>query len=85
MEKWISAAISFLFAVNLVHADGPRCDAAANDMSVPASSRAMIARGCEKMRVYATCNRLADDRKMLGDKRKNFMQNCTGQGSTGRR
>lgn len=78
MKKWIIAAMLSLLAANLALADAPPCDMAARDKSVPAETRNKIAMACEKVKVISTCNKLADDRKLLGNTRNSFMQKCSG-------
>lgn len=78
MKKWIIAAMLSLLAANLALADAPACNMAARDMSVPTETRNKIAIACEKVKVISTCNRLADDRKLLGNTRNGFMQKCSG-------
>lgn len=85
MKKRIILAMSLLLAANFVLADSFSCGAASEDTSVPATTRNQLAKACEHRKLVYTCNKLADDRKMLGDKRNNFLQNCTGHATARRR
>lgn len=85
MKTPIIVAMTLLLAANFALADSFRCAAVSEDTSVTAAARNQLAKGCEKMKLVHTCNKLADDRKMLGDKRNNYMQNCTGHAPARRR
>lgn len=93
MRKWIAVVALSCFSANFAQAsvESPLvpCDSQARDKNLPAEVRNKVARSCgkvhERINNHLACVKQADNRKLLGNEKRIFMQKCTGQAAAGRK
>lgn len=85
MLRWIDVALVFFLTANLAMAERLDCEAPLREKNVPGVTRNQILKSCKKVHVIEHCEKLADDRQLLGNGRINFIQNCASVQPVGNR
>lgn len=78
MKTWLTLALACMLAASALAQEGPDCRAMLADRSVPASTKRGIAAACERAKTSENCSKQADNRKLAGTAREDFMARCEG-------
>jgi hypothetical protein len=85
MKKWITVLGACMLAGSVLAQEGPSCQKMLADPSVPASTKRGAAAACARAKASANCDRQADERKLAGNARQDFMARCEGAPRPGAR
>lgn len=78
MKKWLTLPLACMLAAAALAQEGPDCHAMLADRSVPAATKRGIAAACERAKTSEICGKQADNRKLAGTARADFMARCEG-------
>lgn len=76
MKKWIILICVTLLASNLTVAAGASCNSAGSGSQVPNEVKRRLAMACAQAESSRFCEKQANEKKLFGENRKNFMQKC---------
>jgi len=76
MKLWIMLGSSILLCANFKIVLGATCSSAGAGPQVPVEVKRRLALSCEKAEVSRSCLKQANDKKLVGEARINYVEKC---------